>query len=195
MQYAAALIEYVITGLTSLIWIALLVHQGIDLTIFDYGKYKELLVIIILPVSYILGIYVDVTSSYLLRRLSNLGTYFGNFKFDKQPFTCLKAILIGTPKANPYARSAEILSYSTTDIIRTMETYISRDRIARGMALNSLITGAILLSSIKISNSMYLALASFIITFISTLVWMRLRRLSKEFKTQALLQLKKRNAA
>lgn len=195
MQYAAALIEYVITGLTSLIWVALLLHQGVDITSFDYNTYKELLVIVLLPSSYILGIYVDVASSYLLRRLSNLGGYFGRFNFNKQPFTYLKAALIGTPKANPYARSAEILSYSTTDIIRTMEVYISRDRIARGMALNSLITGSIFLASVKIANNMYLALASFIIKFISILVWMRLRRLSKKFKTQALLQLKARNIA
>ncbi|MBA5236796.1 hypothetical protein H2Y54_09575 [Pectobacterium aroidearum] len=192
MQYAAALIEYIITGLVSLIWVFLLVSTEIDFTSFDYNKYKELIVIGIFPVSYVLGIYVDVTSSYFLRRFKNAGVFFKKYDFNNAFFIFFKKIFIGKPKGEPYARSAEILSYSPSDAIRTMEVYVSRDRIARGMALNSFITALVVLFHSEINEKLNPALIAFLITLVSVLAWLRLRRLSKAFKTQALIKLNER---
>ncbi len=42
------------------------------------------------------------------------------------------SFFIGVPKSDPYERSADILSHSIPDMVRTMESYVSRDRMARG---------------------------------------------------------------
>jgi hypothetical protein len=98
-------------------------------------------------------------------------------------------LVTGTPKENSYERSAEILSHSTGDLVRTMEAYVSRDRIARGMALNSLIGAfvsfALLTGPLKIS----VPVACLISFTISLLIWVRLRRLSSRFKRVALAKL------
>lgn len=195
MQYAAALIEYLITGIISLIWIGLYSSQYIDISSENIKEYKEIIVVCVFPVSYVLGIYIDVTSSYLLKRLNG----FANLIKKHFSLPCvLKAsisFVLGTSKSEPYKRSAEILSYSPSDTIRTMESYVSRDRIARGMALNSLAGSCI--SYITLTGNVQcivinLSLAVFVI---SVLVWFRSRRLSKAFKTQALIQLAKRQSS
>ena len=82
MQYAAALIEYIITGLISLIWIALLLSTNIDFLTIDYNKFKEVLLIVIFPLAYIAGIFIDTISSILFKALENL---LGNQKKKTKP--------------------------------------------------------------------------------------------------------------
>ncbi|MBF4286539.1 hypothetical protein EAY45_27700, partial [Vibrio anguillarum] len=53
--------------------------------------------------------------------------------------------LAGESKSEPYKNASIILSYSPSDMIKTMDAYVSRDRIARGMALNSLISAFVFL--------------------------------------------------
>jgi ABC-type branched-subunit amino acid transport system permease subunit len=195
MQFAA-LIEYLITGIISIIWLGLFAGQYIEVQAQNIKDYKEIVVICIFPIAYILGIYVDVSSSYLLRRISNAYRLVSNISKVKPVASFIKKIvtfILGTPKNAPYERSAEILSYAPSDTIRTMEAYVSRDRIARGMALNSFIgfwVARDVLTGELQRTIVYLSLAFCVI---SVLVWFRLRRLSKAFKTQALKQLRERS--
>lgn len=189
MQFAAALIEYIITGLFSLIWIVIIASQHYYIENIDYNKYKELFIIFTPPIAYVMGIYIDTTSSYFIRRIDQLLSIFKKFKFSDKGLLTLKKIIFGTPKTNPYTRSAKILSYSPADLVRTMDTYVSRDRMARGMALNSLITGCILEFTENRFNTTNIVSVCFFISIISIMIWIRLRRLSKEFKTQAIIKL------
>ncbi len=72
MQYTAALIEYVITGLIALIWIALLLSTNIDFLTIDYNKFKEVFLILIFPLAYIAGIFIDTISSFLFKFISKI---------------------------------------------------------------------------------------------------------------------------
>jgi hypothetical protein len=195
MQFAA-LIEYLITGIISIIWLGLFAGQYIEVPAQNIKDYKEIVVICVFPIAYILGIYVDVSSSYLLRRISNVYRWVSNISKVKPVASFIKKIvtfILGAPKNAPYERSAEILSYAPSDTIRTMEAYVSRDRIARGMALNSFIgfwVARDVLTGELQRTIVYLSLAFCVI---SVLVWFRLRRLSKAFKTQALKQLRERS--
>lgn len=193
MQYAAALIEYLITGLISLIWIGLYSYQYIDISVVDIKDYKEIIVICTFPVAYVLGIYVDVSSSYVLKRLNNIAEFISKYVTYPNWIKFLLNLILGTSRAEPYKRSAEILSYSPSDIIKTMEAYVSRDRIARGMALNSFIGGYI--SYIRLTGDTQCIAINYCLAIfvISVLAWFRLRRLSKAFKTQALKQLSQRS--
>ncbi|MDE8601956.1 hypothetical protein M3I01_003325 [Marinomonas sp. RSW2] len=192
MQYAAALIEYLITGIISLIWIGLYSNQYIDISAQNIKDYKEVIVISIFPVAYILGIYVDVSSSYLLKRFNNIATFIGKYLSCPNWLRTTSNFILGTSKSEPYKRSAEILSHSASDTIKTMEAYVSRDRIARGMALNSFMCG--LASYLFLSGDVKCTAINYciVIFVISICAWFRLRRLSKAFKTQALIQLRKR---
>lgn len=183
MQYTAALIEYVITGLISLIWITLLLSTNIDFLTIDYNKYKELLLIAIFPLAYIVGILIDTISSFLFKAI---GDFIKNKKEkgapnDKNAFK------------NSYGKSAEILSYSISDTIRTMESYVSRDRIVRGMALNSFIIGISMIIVLDITKMHLFIVASFALTIISILIRVRLKGLSDSFKLKAIHNLKLRN--
>ncbi len=192
MKYAAALIEYLITGIISLIWIGLYSKQYVDISAENIKDYKEVIVICIFPIAYVFGIYVDVSSSYLLKRFNNIAEFISGRISCPRWLKWLFTLLVGTSKSEPYKRSAEILSYSPSDTIKTMEAYISRDRIARGMALNSFACG--LISHLTLTGkTQHIAVNLSVAVFIlSIFAWFRLRRLSKAFKTQALIQLTKR---
>ena len=188
MQHAAALIEYIITGLISLIWVCLVVNTQFEITAIDLNKNKELLIIAIFPIAYIFGIYVDVFSSLLL-------------KFIELPFKCLfsseklivsfRKLFQGDAGNTSYDRSTQILSKASAGIIKTMETYVSRDRIARGMVLNSLIIGIMIFFTVDSEKKLQLLIITFSVTFISYLARLRLRNLSDTFKTKALAELKR----
>jgi hypothetical protein len=192
MQYAAGLIEYLITGIISLIWIGLYSSQYVDISAQNVKDYKEVIVICIFPIAYVFGIYVDVSSSYLLKRFNNIAKFIAKHISCPVWLKWLLNLIVGTSRSEPYKRSAEILSYSPSDTIKTMEAYVSRDRIARGMALNSFASGYISYIIFTDKTQSITVNLSIAIFMISVLAWFRLRRLSKAFKTQALIQLSKR---
>ncbi|MEY0889505.1 hypothetical protein AB7198_11610 [Providencia rettgeri] len=195
MQYTAALIEYVITGLISLIWIALLLSMNIDFLTIDYNKFKEVLLIIIFPLAYIAGIFIDTISSFLFKKIDTISSFL---------FKTIKNILGNQKEKNtpddendspePYEKSSEILSYSISDTIRTMESYVSRDRIARGMALNSLMIGVSMIFVLDINERYPLIIAFFTLTVISIVIRGRLKGLSDSFKLKAIYNLRLRNS-
>ncbi|KKK67615.1 hypothetical protein LCGC14_2952300 [marine sediment metagenome] len=194
MQNAVALIEYLITGIISFIWIALLSSLYVDLNYQHYLNYKEAILFCLFPIAYVLGIYVDVTSSFLLSRITKVIKLIKKLipecmtKYYKK----LCDTLFGNSGGQPYKHSAEILSHSPSELIKTMDIYVSRDRIARGMALNSLLS--ICAANLAlVSNEKDIVESFFLIFFmISILAWLRLRRLSKVFKIQALKNLRRR---
>ncbi|MEQ4655445.1 hypothetical protein AB7092_22345 [Providencia rettgeri] len=195
MQYTAALIEYVITGLISLIWIALLLSMNIDFLTIDYNKFKEVLLIIIFPLAYIAGIFIDTISSFFFKKIDTISSFL---------FKTIKNILGNQKEKNtpddendspePYEKSSEILSYSISDTIRTMESYVSRDRIARGMALNSLMIGVSMIFVLDINERYPLIIAFFTLTVISIVIRGRLKGLSDSFKLKAIYNLRLRNS-
>ena len=192
MQFAIALIEYLISGIVASAWVIALLIKYFNIStdgLSDILEYKDLLVIVYLPITYILGIYIDTTSSLIIRAIKNIDgklckkIIYTNIKSKGYKIV---SFFIGVPKSDPYERSADILSHSIPDMVRTMESYVSRDRMARGMALNSFI--GIYVSILCAPEDIKLQISIFcgIMCIFSILTHKRLRRLSSTFKKQAL---------
>ncbi|NHQ59833.1 hypothetical protein G9409_04395 [Chlorobium sp. BLA1] len=190
MQFAVALVEYLISGIIASVWFIVIVVNYIPFLFSDIKEYKEIFVIVYFPIAYILGIYVDATTSFLVRRCKEIDVIaITSFK----SYACFRCCCIrvynfiaGKPKGDSYERSAEILSHSIPDIVRTMDAYVSRDRIARGVAFNSF-AGAITTLLYAPSDLKKTIFLGCLISFIYSLfMYKRLRRLSSRFKRVAL---------
>lgn len=84
MQFVAALIEYLISGLISFAWLAplinIFVYPIIDLasnSALSALLPKEFIVLIFLPIAYVIGIFVDLFSSMLLNLIG-----FRSYRFS-----------------------------------------------------------------------------------------------------------------
>ncbi len=197
MQFAVALIEYLITGLVASAWLMTVLSNHISQLIKLISDYKELFLVIYFPIAYILGIYVDAVSSFLIRRIKQIDVSLKGIK----PYSFLRCLAVkifsfiaGIPKQDSYERSSEILSYSIPDVVRTMEAYVSRDRIARGMAFNSLIGAitAFVYAPDELQSVITIACLSSL--FISLLIYKRLRRLSSRFKRAVLPNIREKQS-
>ena len=82
MQFSA-LIEYLVTGIVSSVWISAIINEYIPIPIEMIKDYKEIFVVVYFPVAYILGIYIDVISSYFIRRVKELYSLILEFIFIK----------------------------------------------------------------------------------------------------------------
>ncbi|SEG56343.1 hypothetical protein [Marinobacterium lutimaris] len=191
MQFFA-LIEYLISGIVASVWVVALVNEAIDLPVELIKDYKEVFVVVYFPIAYILGIYVDVASSFTIRRTKQC--ILGMCKYCKFRFflrTTKKAFyfLAGRPKSDSYERGATILAQSPSDMAKTMDLYVSRDRIARGMALNAFVSAFVSLALLPSMINIKAFLICFLVFLISIFVWARLRRLSSRFKRVAIKKL------
>jgi hypothetical protein len=199
MQFAVALIEYLISGIVASVWaVALLTYYG-NITITELKDLKDelaLAAVVYFPLAYILGIYVDATSSFLIRRIIDIDNNANAnlvYKYIRSKIGRLFYFIAGTPKPDSYERSAEILSHSISDAVRTMEAYVSRDRIARGVALNSFIGVFVSLLCAPPDKRWLLSLVCIVLTVYSLIMYKRLRRLSSHFKKVALVHIRKTN--
>ncbi|CRM14558.1 MULTISPECIES: hypothetical protein [Pseudomonas] len=195
MQFAVALIEYLISGVVASAWLTAILHHYYPLPLGKINDYKEVFIIIYLPITYILGIYIDTTSSYLIRRsgeiFSLLGEKLNIAESFRNKLASIYFAIAGTPKKDSYERSAAILARSVPDAVRTMEAYVSRDRIARGAALNAF-AGA--LTAFFYAPPEYQTLITVVCSIAcvySIIMHKRLRRLSSRFKKVALSNLEK----
>ncbi|MGR3885688.1 hypothetical protein [Pseudomonas sp. 1152_12] len=195
MQFAVALIEYLISGVVASAWLTAVLINYYPLLLHTINDHKEMLILIYLPIAYILGIYVDTTSSYFIRRAKEVHRCFSK-KVPIPPLmpnvlARIYSAVAGVPKSEPYKNTAAILAYSPADAVRTMEAYISRDRIARGTAFNSF-AGAIVAFIYTPPEYNTLITTICLIAFgYSIIMHRRLSRLSSSFKEVVLNNLEK----
>lgn len=197
MQFAVALIEYLISGIIASVWITAIAINYIQLPLNGIKDFKEIFVIVYFPVAYILGIYVDTTSSFLIRRMKELDATCISIKpylWFRKGFVFIYELLAGKPKVDSYERSAEILAQSIPDAVRTMEAYVSRDRIARGVALNSFAGAITAFIYAPSGHKNPIFIGCLIMLIYSLFMYKRLRRLSSRFKRVTLSKLNKKLA-
>jgi hypothetical protein len=190
MQFAVALIEYLISGVVASAWLTAVLLNHYPLLLHTINDHKDILILVYLPIAYILGIYVDATSSYIIRRAKELLSWV-----NKQvTISRIYRFIVGTPKAEPYKNTAAIMAYSPADAVRTMEAYVSRDRIARGTALNAF-AGAVVACFYAPFEDKTLVTTICLVAFVySIMMHRRLSRLSSSFKEVVLKNLKKKHA-
>jgi hypothetical protein len=133
--------------------------------------------VLLLPVAYVLGMYVDSTSSFLIRALRLR-------KFKLCPWMKRVVIfLFDKPFEGVYKRTTTILAKSPDLLAQTMLTYVSRDRISRCMTLNAAI--GLMVSIFLKPGLTQLHILLVIAFFWSYATWIRLVRLSSKFKDEA----------
>ena len=161
MQFAAALLEYLVSGFIALLWLAPLIHRQFG----EVPRLDDASITLYLPVAYVLGIFIDATSAALLER----------FKLRQY----------GSSTA-PYARTARILARAPEHVARTLQAYAGRDRIARGVLLNALIALVVYPYALSTRTRLGALAVAFLVAIWSALVWRRLERLTSQFKEEAL---------
>ncbi|SNX61144.1 hypothetical protein SAMN06296273_2598 [Nitrosomonas ureae] len=199
MQFAVALIEYLISGIVASAWLVAVLSNYIPLPLKLISDYMEFILVVYFPIAYILGIYVDAASSFLIRRTKEIDAAVNK---HIKPYAWIRCGIVkcfnfiaGKPKADSYERSAEILSYSIPDAVRTMEAYVSRDRIARGMAFNSFIGAVTAYTYAPCELKSAITITCLASLFVSLFAYKRLRRLSSRFKRAVLPNIRKSNTA
>lgn len=195
MQFAVALIEYLISGVVASAWLTAVFVNYYPLILHTTNDHKEILILIYLPIAYILGIYVDATSSYIIRRIKELlGRLNKQVNISPATLNILALtyrFIVGTPKTEPYKNTAAIMAYSPADAVRTMEAYVSRDRIARGTAFNAL-AGTVVACLYAPPEYKTLITTICLVAFVySIMMHKRLTRLSSSFKKVVLENLEK----
>lgn len=189
MQFASALVEYLAAGIAALLWLRPLAQKILNFEI----PINEASVVLVLPMAYVLGIYIDSTSSFVIRWIGHLRDKIIT-RLRKSPLRnalkCIRNALkriqdacLGPPYSGTYGRTVPILSKTPELLAQTMLTYVGRDRIARCMALNSVLG---ILTVLVISPGNLVLLGSLVVALLwSVLLWFRLKRLSSKFKDKA----------
>jgi hypothetical protein len=164
MQFAAALVEYLISGILAAAWALPLFWRlfGIMPPIDDGW------VVMYLPAAYVLGIYIDSTASVLLKTL----------RLQKK-----------TADAGSYDRTTLILAKGSDALAQAMQVYVSRDRIARGVFLNATISCVVLPLTLPAGLWVDALMIAAVMAIWSFFIWKRLDRLSNDFKTHAVAKL------
>lgn len=204
MQFAVALIEYLISGVAASAWMFAILREHYPAYFAEVPwstlkDYKEIIILIYLPIIYVLGIYVDATSSYLIRRGAQVDDWIdrrlNRFSGPRDRVLSLWKRLVGSPKQHPYGKTAAIIARSAPDAVRAMETYVSRDRIARGVAFNAFIGGLTALFYASQPHKLVIFVVCAITFMYSSIMHNRLSRLSSQFKKVVLLNLQAQTPA
>ncbi len=199
MQFAAALVEYLVVGIIACLWFVPIVMFSFPddyINYFNLSSMNDIGIAVMFPVAYVLGIYVDAASSFMLSMERRLGRWLiqndcYRITFRKT-YWRFKKFLTKSKKKKPYQRTVKILIESPEDLTRAMEAYVTRDRIARGVALNAFI-GAIVCWVVTNESPLWGVIAlCFALSFLSVVMWHRLKNLSNRFKISALRALKDR---
>ena len=179
MQFAAALVEHLIVGIIALIWMLPLLDGLQLMPAADFEKHKDFMIAIGLPITYVVGIYVDVFASVLTAWMrSILERQFGADRFR----TVFGGVADGK-SAKPYAKTVKILRRAPDEAVKFLQLLTSREKACRGVFLCLLLGAAtnVLVESkrFRVSPTVLLILA-----VVSFVVWLRLTVLTEVFKEQ-----------
>lgn len=163
MQFAAALVEYLISGIFAAGWVVPLYWKLFDKT----PPISDGWVVLYLPVAYVLGIYVDATASRLLQ-LARLKKSAGSGAYD---------------------RTTLILARGSDALAQAVQIYVSRDRIARGMFLNATLSLLVVSWALPPEYRLGAGCIAAVAAVWSLWMWKRLEKLSNTFKENAIAKL------
>jgi hypothetical protein len=116
MQFAAAFIEYLVTGSCGLLWLVPLLSS----TPLEVAKLEKVEVALLLPFVYVLGMMIDFVSEKCVSR------------FKKRIRSAIGASKHNVPSSTVF------IAWHSAELAKEFQVRSSRDRIARGAALNFL---------------------------------------------------------
>jgi hypothetical protein len=168
MQFFAALIEHFVVGIVSLIWILPIANMCGLIPLLPSGEkwsdYKEVLVAVGFPAAYVVGMYVDVFASYILKPIQPLAKRF-----------------FGAGTGASYSRTIGIIKTSGDESARYLLQLSAREKIARGVVLN-LLCGAVLNFALPKSGFTVQWWLLSVLFALGIFVWMRHYGLVERYK-------------
>lgn len=177
MQFLAALVEHLVVGVVALIWLLPLAEQLALVPAVKIVDHKEILIAVGLPVAYVVGMYVDVLASPMAALLRRLIDYlWGNWRVR------FFGGHLATAGGEAYQRTKAILVKSPDEAAKYLLQLSSREKIARGVALNFLLAAVVNLAATKSMYSVPPWLLA-LLAAIGVLVWLRLNALTDKFKS------------
>lgn len=197
MNIPGLLIEYIITGAISFIWIFLLLFNLTSL--FDIFKDNSaILTIMLIPFAYLIGMVIDIIVYPLVRKLKR--------KIKTSEIENLKQIYPDLDNKMELEKIIDVEHFTDKliidlhlndkkNVVDEINWRSSRDRIARGMILNSLLIGLAITFSCQITNvsshwlySIMGIISSLVVTLFFVIIWKRFEKLSLRF--QVLVKIK-----
>jgi hypothetical protein len=168
VQFTATLVEYLVIGTVALFWLVPLSSHLFGVTL----KLDEANVILILPLLYVLGMYIDATASILLHKMK------WHVKDAKEE---------NKKNPQPYKKTVKILLAHSPEIAQTMQALVTRDRIARGSFLNALLVIPITcLVEVELEQRIKFIIIAALASLFTFTMWQRFDKLTSEFKKLAL---------
>jgi hypothetical protein len=167
MQVAASFLEYLVSGVVALIWLAPLLQR--DLMVIGSLSTPE--AVVLLPILYVVGILIDglgyLATRPLKRRLrARRGSH--SHELDGESATTF-------------------VIHHSTELGKAMEVRSTRDRIARGMIINFFAAGVVVIvrnwrDGVAPSG---FSVGLFACAALSGVLWWRFQELSSDFKHNA----------
>ena len=189
MQFVVSFIEYLITGSLALLWLVPLCHSLwpniADILRTELSPFP-IWATLLLALVYVIGLMLDFVAYKLMRKRRKEIRKRQN-KLNARYDAALKSRGIDELDDNAF------ISYKAPELAKTLVTYSSRDRIARGAILNFVIASivdALILWSYPTSlivSAAFLALAC-----IAYFAWFHFQSLSRELKKEAVITILER---
>lgn len=183
MQLPGLLIEYLINGATSLIWLIPL----LALFSTEIDKFELADGVILLPSCYLLGMVIDFLGSRLLRRYKQ--------KIKQDIRERIRQITGNDYESNELYAEAKLKLYSP-ELAQSLEMRSSRDRIARGSVINfSLATMVLTIHFARLNepiNAVICSLIGIVLVPTSVNMWTKFQASSYAFATASLITLEEK---
>ena len=195
MSLAGMLVEYLITGCSALIWIWLiLLLPGVDLppgvNVRDLEAHQ---IAIFVPLLYVLGLFID----YLAKGLTDFLDDTVRQRFWRPAAKRLSKLtregsllhkwLVGPKSYKGAIEYAEIFLRSP-DLGKQLELRSTRDRVARGALINTLLIGVALAwysHQTGYASPLQIIIATFVSCWLWFLIWLRLHGLTDKYHVKA----------
>lgn len=167
MQLAASLVEYFVTGTGALLWLAMLLGQGVASDhLLNGGN-----VVLLVPMLYAFGMAIDFASSVVLKRVID----YIHVRADEGP------------NLLPDALSETVfVNHASPHLGQALELRSIRDRIARGFLFNLFTTCLVIpfsdTSWLWPYRRRFLLVLIIVLTVVAFGAWWRFERLTWRFK-------------
>ena len=178
MQFLSALVEHLVVGIISLLWVMPVLNFFSLVPDVKLSDHKEIIIAVGVPVAYVVGVYVDVLSSIFTSTIRLL--------IDNRHMAWRKAFFgahISASGGRAYQRTVEIMKKSPDEATKYLLLLSGREKIARGVfasvTLASILNSFLPKSIYTVSSWLLLAVA-----ILGLLIWLRLNALTDNFKDQ-----------
>lgn len=178
MQFLSALVEHLVVGVVSLLWLMPLMRSLSLIPDIKPSDHKELIIAVGIPAAYVVGIYVDVVASVFTSSIRRAIDW--RWKVGRKKFFGAHVPAAG---GGSYERTAIIIKRSPDEAARYLLMLSGREKIARGvftcLVIATFVNAILPRSAYTVSPWLLSAVAA-----LGLLVWLRLNALTDNLKVQ-----------